>query len=56
MLRSLQNVSRRSAVVSATSLTARRQYSHKLIKFGTDGRAELAKGVELLGMMVNKCV
>lgn len=33
-------------------VNGKRFYSHKLLKFGTDGRAELAKGVDILAKAV----
>jgi chaperonin GroEL len=34
------------------SRIATRRYSHKILKFGTEGRAQLAEGVDLLAKAV----
>ena len=43
-------VGRRALLLSSSG--QQRRAAHKLIKFGTDGRAELAKGVDLLARAV----
>jgi chaperonin GroEL len=50
MLRALSSTSTATAPLRA--VTTRRTYAHKLIKFGSEGRAELAKGVDLLAKAV----
>ncbi len=43
----------RSHLARVSAATVRRHFgTHKLIKFGTDGRAEIAKGVDLLAKAV----
>lgn len=48
MLRSLKSTGKRSAVAAVTT----RRHAHKLLSFGSEGRAELAKGVDLLAKAV----